>query len=104
MRGQRTDPFPQVTVKPGIKWAVISLGILLFVGYVVYGSVSRTQVSCEVCLQFDGEQVCRRGAGESEAVALRAAQESTCGGRGFGMSEIIACHNRVPDRQQCTST
>src|SRR3712207_8007217 len=59
-----------------------------------------TEVSCEVCLEFDGEQVCRRGAGENEEVARRAAQESTCGGRGFGMSEIVACHNRVPDRSE----
>lgn len=80
----------------------IAIGILLFVGYVVYGSAARTAVSCEVCLEFEGELVCRRGAGETEAVAMQAAQESTCGGNASGMSEFIACRNRVPERAQCT--
>lgn len=81
----------------------ITVGILLFVGYVIYGSAARTAVSCEVCLDFEGELVCRRGAGETEAEAMQAAQESTCGGNVNGMSELIACRNRVPERAHCTT-
>lgn len=91
-----------VYVKLGAKFFV-TIGILLFVGYVLYGSVTRTAVSCEVCLEFDGEMVCRRGAGETQAGAMRAAQESTCGGNTNGMSDMIACRNRVPERAQCTT-
>lgn len=87
-------------MKPGAKWLVI-LGVLLFMGYVVYGTMTRTQVTCEVCLQFEGELVCRRGAGPTQPEAALAAQESACGGNTNGMSEAIACRNRAPDRRQC---
>ncbi|MEX2581941.1 MAG: hypothetical protein WD766_01630 [Gemmatimonadota bacterium] len=85
-----------------MKWVVI-LGIVLFVGVVIYGTIAPAQVECEVCLEFDGEMVCRRGAGDSEESALRAAQESVCGGNVSGMSEVIACRAAVPLRAQCTT-
>lgn len=87
-------------MKPNAKWIIV-VGALLFVGYVLYGTMTRTAVSCEVCLQFDGELVCRRGAGATEAEARQAAQESTCGGNARGMSEVIACRNAPPVRAQC---
>lgn len=83
------------------KFAVI-LAVLVFAGYVVYGTVTRTGASCEVCLEFDGETVCRRGAGASEEEALKAAQESACGGQAQGMSEIIACRAQEPVSAVCT--
>ena len=83
-----------------VKWIVV-LGIFLFAGYVVYGTVTRGQVSCEVCLEFNGEMVCRRGAGPTEREALQAAQESACGGNVSGMSELIACRNATPPVAQC---
>ncbi len=89
-------------MRSGTKLALI-LGVLLFVGYVFYGTMSRTQVSCEVCLEFDGETFCRRGAGATREEAMLAAQESACGGNAQGMSESIACRNRTPDRAQCTA-
>jgi hypothetical protein len=89
-------------MKPGARWVVIA-AVLLFAGYVVYGTMSRAAVRCEVCLEFDGELVCRSGGGETEAEAQRAAQESACGGNARGMSEVIACRNRVPERQQCVT-
>ena len=84
------------------KWIVI-LAVVGFIGYVIYGTVSRTQVSCEVCLEFNGELVCRKGAGATEAEARTAAQESTCGGNASGMTESTICRNRTPERAQCTT-
>lgn len=80
---------------------VMVLAVLLFAGYVLYGTMSGARVSCEVCLEFDGERVCRRGAGPTEAEARTAAQESACGGQARGMSEIIACRNAEPVSTQC---
>lgn len=82
------------------RWIIV-LAAALFVGWVLYDTTSTTQASCEVCLEFDGELVCRRGAGATEEEALRAAQESTCGGNVSGMSESIACRNAEPVRAQC---
>lgn len=85
-----------------MKWVAI-VGFLLFVGAVVYFSVVPVESQCEVCLEFDGELVCRRGAGPTEEAALTAAQESVCGGNASGMSEVIACRAAQPVRAECTS-
>lgn len=85
-----------------MKWIVI-LGLIIFAAGIVYLSVSPVQSQCEVCLEFDGERVCRRGAGPTEDAARQAAQESVCGGNVNGMSEAIACRAAVPVSVQCTS-
>lgn len=85
-----------------MKWLVI-LGLVLFGAGVIYWSITPAQSQCEVCLEFNGELVCRRGAGETEDAARQAAQESVCGGNVSGMSEVIACRAAVPARVQCTT-
>jgi hypothetical protein len=85
-----------------MKWIVL-LGFVLFIGFLAYRTVAPVQSQCEVCLEFDGELVCRRGAGATEEEARRAAQESACGGNASGMSEMIACRAAVPARIDCTS-
>lgn len=82
---------------------LLLLALVLFVGYVVYGSLSRVTARCEVCLEFDGRLVCRSGAGATVEEARAAAQESVCGGNARGMDETMACRNRAPVRQQCTT-
>jgi hypothetical protein len=84
-----------------VKWIILA-GLLLFFGYVVYTSIAPVQAECEVCLEFNGQLVCRKGAGATQEAAAKAAQESTCGGNVSGMSESIACLNREPVRQECT--
>ena len=39
----------------------IAAAILIFLGYVMYSSMAPADVTCEVCLVFDGEEVCRMG-------------------------------------------
>ncbi|MBB4635205.1 hypothetical protein [Longimicrobium terrae] len=83
------------------KW-LVTLGMMVFVGFMVYSSIPRSPNSCQVCLQFGDRKVCRRGAGETEADARRAAQESACGGNAHGMTEQIACRNATPVSVNCT--
>lgn len=81
--------------------ALIVLAFALFMGGVVWSTVQRAGVECEVCLEFSGEEVCRLGRGPTQAEALQAAQESACGGNAAGMAELIACRNQRPVRAQC---
>jgi hypothetical protein len=81
---------------------VVLLGLLAFVAGVIYMTAKPAQSQCEVCMEFDGEMVCRKGAGATEEEARRAAQESACGGNAIGMSELIICRGREPDRVQCS--
>ena len=87
-----------------MKWSVIVLILLAIVGFiggVVWTTVQGAEVECEVCLVFDGQEVCRLGRGSSEAEALAAAHQSACGGNTSGMAESIACMNRIPERSTC---
>lgn len=80
---------------------VIVLALAAFMGVVVWSTLSAAEVECEVCLTFNGQEVCRLGRGPTETEALQAAQESACGGNAPGMAELIACRARIPDRAQC---
>ena len=80
----------------------IGAGVVFFLGYVMYSSVAPATVSCEVCLVFDGEEVCRMGAGPTPEEAARAAQESACGGNATGMIATERCRGRPPERLACT--
>lgn len=80
----------------------IAAAILIFLGYVMYSSMAPATVSCEVCLVFDGEEVCRMGAGPTRAAAAAAAQESVCGGNAMGMIIAERCRARPPERMTCS--
>lgn len=87
-------------MKPAIVGAIV-VAVIAFMGVVVWGTLQGAEVECEVCLVFDGEEVCRLGRGESEVEALAAAHSSACGGNTSGMAESIACMNRIPERSSC---
>lgn len=80
----------------------IAAAILIFLGYVMYSSMAPATVSCEVCLVFDGEEVCRMGAGSTREAAASAAQESVCGGNAMGMILAERCRARPPARMTCS--
>jgi hypothetical protein len=85
-----------------VRWLLV-LGIFVAIGYVMYDTVASAQTRCEVCLDIRGEVVCRAGLGATEEEALRAAQESTCGGNTRNMSESILCLNAVPVSTRCVA-
>ena len=68
----------------------------------MYSSMAPATVECEVCLVFDGEEVCRMGAGPTRQAAAAAAQESACGGNAMGMIATERCRARQPERLVCS--
>lgn len=82
---------------------VILIAMALLIGYVVYGSMARVEVTCQLCIEFNGRTECRRGAGADEAEAKQAAQVSACGTLANGMDEVIRCQNLRPATLQCSS-
>lgn len=89
-------------MKAGAKWGTIG-GMVLLMGYVVYGSMARVQQTCELCIEFNGQKQCRRGAGATQAEAVQAATMVACGVMANGMDESIRCQNARPTSQQCSS-
>jgi hypothetical protein len=83
-------------------WTVVGVVIaVIFLGTLVYGSMSVTQTECELCVEFRGLRQCRRGAGVDEVEARRAAVRSACAVMSNGMDESIACNNVVPREVAC---
>lgn len=89
-------------MKPAVIVSVVLL-VVAFMGAVVWSTLQAGEVECEVCLTFEGAEVCRLGRGPSEEEALVAAQQSVCGGNASGMAESIACLNRIPERATCAA-
>ena len=85
------------------RWTVIA-GIIGLVGYVIYGSMARVERQCELCVEFNGQTVCRSGAGATDEEARQAAQTAACAMVAFDMAQSIQCDRTVPKTQRCTSS
>jgi hypothetical protein len=86
----------------GTKWMLVLI-VAGFVGWAVYDSIARVGVACDVCIEWDGREICRSGAGATEGEAITAAQQSACGGNAQGMTESIRCLNLQPTQVQCAA-
>lgn len=76
--------------------------VLIFVAYLVYGSMRVVRAECELCVEFRGQTQCRTGSGETDQDAIQAAQRAACAVMASGMNESIACSNRPPHNVRCT--
>lgn len=71
-------------------------------GFVVYTSLQSGGVRCEVCMTFDGRQVCRTVEGATEEEALGGARNNACALLTSGVTNTLACERGTPARSQCT--
>jgi hypothetical protein len=87
--------------KKGLVSFLVILGVVLVVGYLIYGSTTLVQAECDLCVTFAGQTQCRRGSGTDEAEARQAAQKAACAVMTGSMDESIACGNAVPTNVRC---
>jgi len=80
---------------------LVVVGMALVIGYLVWSSTHLVQAECEVCVEYNGQQQCRRGSGTNDAEARQAAQKAACAVMAFGMNESIACANAQPKVVRC---
>jgi hypothetical protein len=80
---------------------LVVAGIALVIGYLVWGSTHLVQAECEVCVEYNGQQQCRRGSGTTDDEARRAGQKAACAVMAAGMNESIACGNAQPKVVRC---
>jgi hypothetical protein len=63
---------------------------------------TQTRVTCEVCLTFNGREVCREALGATEEEATRTAVDNACAQVASGMTASVACTTRTPlQRREC---
>lgn len=75
--------------------------IVAFVGFLAWTTLSAQKVTCNVCVEFNGQRNCASASHSSETEAARSAQTTACGPVTAGMNETIACGNRPALSKEC---
>ena len=75
----------------------------IFASFLLWSTLSAQRVECEACVDFGGRQNCAKASGTSNVEALRTAVSTACGPVASGMNESIACQNRPPAVQRCST-
>ena len=76
---------------------------LLFMGFVIYGSLHVAGYRCSVCMTFRGDEVCRTVEGPTEHDARMGATTNACAYLAAGVTDSIACERTQPAKVDCTT-
>ena len=77
---------------------LFALGVL---GVLVYSTMQLGQVSCEVCMTYNGRNRCASASAPSRQEAIRTATDTACAPISSGMTEVIQCGNTPPVSIDC---
>ena len=81
----------------------IVLGVI-FLGYLVYSSLSLSPITCEVMMEFRGRTETRQASGVTEAEATTTAINNACTLITNGRDESIACGAAEPVSVECSES
>jgi hypothetical protein len=73
------------------------------VAFVVYSSFRVSEIECEVCMRFEGGEVCRSASAALRDEALRSAIDNACALLTSGMTNTIRCQQGEPAKARCRS-
>lgn len=79
-----------------MKTGGILLGIVAFIGLLVYLTMGGKQHRVEVCVDFQGRKNCRIASGSTRDGTIRAATDNACATITNGMTESMACSHAPP--------
>jgi hypothetical protein len=71
------------------------------VAFVLYSSFRVAAIECEVCMRYDGRELCRSASAARREEALRSAADNACALLTSGMTNTIRCQQTEPARTQC---
>ena len=75
--------------------AVILLGAALY-----FATLQASQVTCEVCVDFEGRSLCRTGSGADRDTAIYGGRMAACAVLSSGVTAGMQC-DRAPARVRC---
>lgn len=75
-----------------------------FVGLVVYGSLQVKGHTCDLCIEFRGQRVCRTGQAATEHEARQGAVTAACAVLAGGVTDTIACERSELQDLHCVAT
>jgi hypothetical protein len=73
-----------------------------FVAFLLYSTLRPQQITCEVCVTFQGGDGCAKASGPTAAEATETAHTTACGPLASGMDATIACGRTPPRSVTCT--
>jgi hypothetical protein len=79
-----------------MKIVLILIGILAFIGLLVFLTMGQKQTRVEVCVEFGEQKNCRIAAGPNREAAVRTATENACATITNGMTESMTCGRQTP--------
>jgi hypothetical protein len=83
------------------KRALVGVGLVLALIYMVYLTTPGDGFSCEVCMEFRGVTECRKATDQDREAAEMAAASTACGLISGGVTDGIACRNTTPKSVTC---
>ena len=81
---------------------VVIVFVLAVVGYIVTSSMGTAKVSCEVCVDFKDQQVCRTARGATRDEAIVTARNNACAQIVNSRTENILCSGSQPASISCS--
>jgi len=71
------------------------------IGFVLYSSMHVAEFECDVCIAFDGQQVCRTVTGKTREEGVRTGVNNACALLASGMTNSMRCERTQPTRAEC---
>ncbi len=84
--------------KTGLVVAAVALALLALI---FYASMGLTQVTCEVCIEFNNQTKCRTAQGPTKEDAQRTGTDNACSFLASGMDQSIRCAATPPKSVNC---
>jgi len=84
--------------RAGLVGFLLAIGI---VGYVLIGSMSVDEHTCEVCMEYQGRSQCRTVAAATIELAREGAIQNACAFIAGGVTDGMACHREKPVKESC---
>jgi len=81
---------------------IIGVGLAaLFIAMLVWTTMTQTSSECEVCVTHQGRTACSTAKAATQDEAVGQAQSSACSVLSSGVTSIMTCTRKAPDRITC---
>ena len=75
--------------------------LVAIIGVSLYLTLGSAQITCEVCMEYEGVRGCKTVSGESREFIIQTASNNVCAQLGRGRDEQISCGRRPPVKVEC---
>jgi hypothetical protein len=84
--------------RAGLVSALVAVGIL---AYLIVQSFQLEAAVCQVCMSYNGREMCREVGGSNEKEAREAAITNACAFLSSGVTDSMACQRTKPKSEGC---